>query len=86
MSFEMSRRQYAELNGPTTGDGIRLADTELIAVVEKDLTQYGDEVSFGGAKSYPRRHGSKLARRGRSGPGPGYHEHHYRGLHRYLLC
>ncbi|ALU21234.1 urease subunit alpha [Corynebacterium pseudotuberculosis] len=50
MSFEMSRRQYAELNGPTTGDGIRLADTELIAVVEKDLTQYGDEVSFGGGK------------------------------------
>ncbi|AKP09518.2 Urease subunit alpha [Corynebacterium pseudotuberculosis] len=46
----MSRRQYAELNGPTTGDGIRLADTELIAVVEKDLTQYGDEVSFGGGK------------------------------------
>ncbi|MFI5504752.1 urease subunit alpha [Corynebacterium kutscheri] len=50
MSFEMSRRQYAELHGPTTGDGIRLADTELIAVVEKDLTQYGDEVSFGGGK------------------------------------
>ncbi|VEH05355.1 urease subunit alpha [Corynebacterium kutscheri] len=50
MSFEMSRRQYAELHGPTTGDGIRLADTDLIAVVEKDLTHYGDEVSFGGGK------------------------------------
>ncbi|MDY5155505.1 urease subunit alpha [Actinotignum urinale] len=50
MSFEMSRREYAEIYGPTTGDGIRLADTNLIARVEKDFTTYGEEVSFGGGK------------------------------------
>ncbi|WP_311357542.1 urease subunit alpha [Corynebacterium riegelii] len=50
MAFEMERRQYAELYGPTTGDGIRLADTDLVARVEKDLTHYGDEVTFGGGK------------------------------------
>lgn len=50
MSFEMSRQQYAELFGPTTGDGVRLADTNLILRVEKDLTTYGDEVRFGGGK------------------------------------
>lgn len=50
MSFEMERRQYAELHGPTTGDRIRLADTELFARVETDLTKYGEEVSFGGGK------------------------------------
>ncbi len=50
MSFEMERRQYAELHGPTTGDRVRLADTELIARVEKDYTKYGEEVSFGGGK------------------------------------
>ncbi|SES09951.1 urease subunit alpha [Corynebacterium cystitidis] len=50
MSFEMDRRQYAELNGPTTGDGIRLADTNLVAVIESDSSIYGEEVSFGGGK------------------------------------
>ncbi|WIM67706.1 urease subunit alpha [Corynebacterium breve] len=50
MSFEMERRQYAELHGPTTGDGIRLADTDLIARIERDHTTYGEEVSFGGGK------------------------------------
>lgn len=50
MSFEMSRRQYSELYGPTTGDGIRLADTSLIATVEKSLVTKGEEVSFGGGK------------------------------------
>lgn len=50
MSFEMDRRQYAELNGPTTGDGVRLADTNLVAIIESDATVYGEEVSFGGGK------------------------------------
>lgn len=50
MAFEMDRRQYAELYGPTTGDGVRLADTSLIARVEKSLLNYGDEVNFGGGK------------------------------------
>lgn len=50
MSFEMSRRQYSEIYGPTTGDGVRLADSELILRVEHDFTTYGEEVSFGGGK------------------------------------
>ncbi|WP_045731844.1 urease subunit alpha [Pseudarthrobacter chlorophenolicus] len=50
MSFEIPRRQYADLYGPTTGDKIRLADTELFLEIEKDLTVYGEEVVFGGGK------------------------------------
>jgi urease subunit alpha len=50
MSFPMDRRAYAETYGPTTGDRLRLADTELIIEVERDLTTYGDEVKFGGGK------------------------------------
>ena len=46
----MSRQAYAEMFGPTTGDKIRLADTELWVKVEKDFTVYGDEVKFGGGK------------------------------------
>ncbi|WOH18921.1 urease subunit alpha [Paenarthrobacter sp. GOM3] len=50
MSFEISRRQYAELYGPTTGDAMRLADTELFLEIEKDYTVHGEEVVFGGGK------------------------------------
>lgn len=50
MSLEIPRRQYADLYGPTTGDAIRLADTELFLEIEKDLTVYGEEVVFGGGK------------------------------------
>jgi urease subunit alpha len=50
MSFPMDRRAYAETYGPTVGDRVRLADTELIIEVERDLTTYGDEVKFGGGK------------------------------------
>lgn len=50
MSFRMSRRQYADMFGPTTGDCIRLADTDLFIEIEKDYTVYGDEVKFGGGK------------------------------------
>ena len=50
MSYRMDRRAYAETYGPTTGDRVRLADTELIIEVEQDLTSYGDEVKFGGGK------------------------------------
>jgi urease subunit alpha len=46
----MDRRAYAETYGPTVGDRVRLADTELIIEVERDLTTYGDEVKFGGGK------------------------------------
>ena len=46
----LSRRAYAEMYGPTTGDRVRLADTELLIEVERDLTTYGEEVKFGGGK------------------------------------
>jgi urease subunit alpha len=46
----ITRRAYADMFGPTTGDRIRLADTDLIVEVEKDLTIYGEEVKFGGGK------------------------------------
>ena len=50
MSYRISRQAYAETYGPTIGDRIRLADTDLILEVEKDHTIYGDEVKFGGGK------------------------------------
>ncbi|MGB3532352.1 MAG: urease subunit alpha [Microcoleaceae cyanobacterium] len=50
MSYRMDRRAYAETFGPTVGDRIRLADTEIIIEVEQDYTTYGDEVTFGGGK------------------------------------
>ena len=50
MSYRMDRRAYAETYGPTVGDRVRLADTELIIEVEQDFTTYGDEVKFGGGK------------------------------------
>src|SRR5579871_2685562 len=51
MPREIDRGRYAALYGPTTGDRIRLADTELIIEVEADHTHYGDEVKFGGGKT-----------------------------------
>ncbi|GGA41350.1 MULTISPECIES: urease subunit alpha [Psychrobacillus] len=50
MSFKMSRQQYASMYGPTTGDAVRLADTDLFIEIEKDYTTYGEEVVFGGGK------------------------------------
>jgi urease subunit alpha len=47
---KINRNAYADMYGPTTGDKIRLADTELFIEVEKDLTTYGEEVKFGGGK------------------------------------
>jgi len=51
MALEISRQKYADLYGPTTGDRVRLADTELIIEVEDDYTTYGDESKFGGGKT-----------------------------------
>lgn len=48
--MKISRQAYAEMFGPTTGDRLRLADTELFASIEKDFTIYGEEVKFGGGK------------------------------------
>ncbi len=50
MPAEISRANYAAMYGPTTGDKVRLADTDLIIEVERDLTTYGEEVKFGGGK------------------------------------
>src|SRR5687768_13749924 len=54
MPLHLSRRQYAEMFGPTVGDRVRLADTELFIEVERDLIAegggYGNEVKFGGGK------------------------------------
>ncbi|MGD1702230.1 urease subunit alpha [Dapis sp. BLCC M229] len=50
MSYRMNRRAYADTYGPTVGDRLRLADTELFIEVEQDYTTYGDEVKFGGGK------------------------------------
>jgi urease subunit alpha len=50
MPVTLSREAYAAMYGPTVGDRVRLADTELIIEVEKDLTVYGEEVKFGGGK------------------------------------
>jgi urease subunit alpha len=50
MAATISRATYADMFGPTTGDRVRLADTDLIIEVERDLTTYGEEVKFGGGK------------------------------------
>ena len=49
-AMKIDRRAYAEMYGPTVGDRVRLADTDLIVEVERDLTVYGEEVKFGGGK------------------------------------
>ena len=50
MAVRIGRAEYAAMYGPTTGDRLRLADTDLIVEVERDLTTYGEEVKFGGGK------------------------------------
>jgi urease subunit alpha len=51
LTLIIPRKRYVDLFGPTTGDRIRLADTDLIIEIERDLLKYGDEVVFGGGKS-----------------------------------
>ncbi|WP_183471449.1 urease subunit alpha [Limimaricola variabilis] len=51
MATRISRGDYAAMYGPTTGDRVRLADTDLVIEVERDLTSYGEEVKFGGGKT-----------------------------------
>ncbi len=62
----ITRRAYADMYGPTTGDRVRLADTELWVEVERDLTVYGDEVKFGGGKVIRDGMGQSQARRPRA--------------------
>jgi urease subunit alpha len=65
MTLRLGRHQHADLYGPTTGDRVRLADTDLLIRIERDLTAPGDEVKFGGGKVIPTAWGS---RRGPPGP------------------
>ena len=51
MSLSINRTKYANMYGPTTGDKVRLGDTELFIEIEKDYTVYGDEAKFGGGKT-----------------------------------
>src|SRR4030095_3765843 len=67
MPHKMSRGAYAQMFGPTVGDKIRLADTELMIEVEKDLTTYGEEVKFGGGKGIRDGMGQSQVRRGGRG-------------------
>jgi len=69
MTLEIPRRTYADLYGPTTGDRIRLADTDLIIEVEQDFTQYGDEITFGGGKVIRDGMGQSSTARRESEPG-----------------
>ena len=85
MATSINRADYAAMFGPTVGDKLRLADTELIIEVERDLTAertnggngmtYGEEVKFGGGKVI----------RGRHGPIPSHPRRRCCG-HRYYQC
>ncbi|HEY8575150.1 MAG TPA: urease subunit alpha [Devosia sp.] len=64
MAVNLSRAAYAQMYGPTVGDRVRLADTELFIEVEKDFTTYGEEVKFGGGKVIRDGMGQSQATRG----------------------
>ena len=67
----LSRAAYADMFGPTTGDRVRLADTELFIEIEQDFTTYGEEVKFGGGKVIRDGMGqSQVDQRGRAPPTP----------------
>src|SRR5258708_27831599 len=51
MASRITRAAYAEIYGPTTGDRVRLGDTDLVLEVERDFAVYGDECKFGGGKT-----------------------------------
>ena len=70
MSVKIKRSVYADMFGPTTGDRVRLADTDLIIEVEKDFTVYGEEVKFGGGKVIRDGMGQSRSPTGRARPIP----------------
>jgi hypothetical protein len=73
MPTRIPRTTYADMYGPTTGDRVRLADTDLIIEVERDLTTYGEEVKFGGGKVI--RDGMGQSQVTRAGGRGGYRHH-----------
>ncbi len=77
----VTRAAYADMFGPTTGDRVRLADTDLIVEVEKDFTTYGEEVKFGGGKVIRDGMGQSQASQAQ---GRGRYRHHQRADHRPL--
>ena len=81
MPARISRAAYADMFGPTVGDRVRLADTELVIEVEKDFTIYGEEVKFGGGKVIRDGMGQSQATPGR---GRRRHRHHQRADRRPL--
>ncbi len=78
MANTLSRGAYAAMFGPTSGDRLRLADTELIVEIESDHTIYGEEVKFGGGKVIRDGMGQSQATRA---DGSGRHRHHQRRDH-----
>jgi len=87
MSLSIPRRTYADLYGPTTGDRVRLADTELIVEVEKDFAAYGDESPSEAARLFVTAWGRVRARHApravdrKAATGSGDHERaHHRSL------
>ena len=81
MPHAMQRSFYADMFGPTTGDRVRLADTDLIIEVEKDFTTYGEEVKFGGGKVIRDGMGQSQTHQP---AGRGRHRHHQRADPRSL--
>ena len=74
MAMRVPRAAYAAMFGPTTGDRMRLADTELVVEIESDRTIYGEEVKFGGGKVDPRRHGAEPGEPSRGCRRYGHHQ------------
>ena len=69
----IGRDRYAALYGPTVGDRIRLADTDLLIEVTEDRCGPGDEAVFGGREDHPRIHGPVGGHAGVGHAGPGHH-------------
>ena len=84
MPRRISRSAYVAMYGPTTGDKVRLADTELFIEVERDLTIYGEEVKFGGGKVIRDGMGQSQHARSRRRRRHGHHQRADRRPHRHL--
>jgi urease subunit alpha len=76
MGHRITRAAYADMFGPTVGDKVRLADTELFIEVEKDFTTYGEEVKFGGGKVIRDGMGQGQAARARTARANGVTQYH----------
>ena len=84
MPASIDRSTYADMFGPTTGDKVRLADTDLVIEVERDLTTYGEEVKFGGGKVIRDGMGQSQRSRAEGDGGHGHHQRADRGPYRHL--